>query len=335
MTEWTWAAPTVLASFLASTVEFIEALTIVLAVGLTRGWRWALIGSAAGVALLAALVLGLGSSLRVVPLAVLQQVVGVLLLMFGLRWLNKAVLRGAGVLPLHDEAKAFASQAQALRAEGATPHRAIDFVAFVTTFKTVVLEGIEVVFVVVALGAKPGLIGPAAAGAGLAMLLVIALGVLLHRPLATVPENTLKFAVGAMLSAFGTYWAGEGIGLAWPGSDLAILPLIVFFVALGLALSKLCAPGLAPASASAAVRTAAMPVAVHPPGRLASVAAELFGLFVDDLWLAVGILVWVAAAALLQASHPPEMTPGCVLFTAGLAMMLVASAFRRARVNPR
>jgi uncharacterized membrane protein len=329
MTEWTWAAPTVLASFLASTVEFVEALTIVLAVGLTRGWRWALVGSAAGVALLAALVLGLGSSLRAVPLAVLQQVVGVLLLMFGLRWLNKAVLRGGGVLPLHDEAKAFASQAQALRAEGATPHRAIDFVAFVTTFKTVVLEGIEVVFVVVALGAKPGLIGPAAAGAGLAMLLVVALGLLLHRPLASVPENTLKFAVGAMLTAFGTYWAGEGIGLAWPGSDLAILPLIVFFVALGLALSKLCAAG--PARAPAAVRMAAMPVAVHPPGRLASVAAELFGLFVDDLWLAAGILAWVAAAALLLASHPPEMRAGCVLFTAGLATMLVASVFRRAR----
>jgi uncharacterized membrane protein len=189
MTDWISAGPTVLASFLASMVEFVEALTIVLAVGITRGWKSALLGTMAGLVVLAGLVAALGSSLRAVPLPLLQVVVGLLLLMFGLRWLHKAVLRAAGAVPLHDEALAFSRQAQTLGTRALPAGSRIDVVAFVTTLKTVLLEGIEVVFVVVALGAKAGLLLPASAGALLALLLVAALGLYLHRPLSKVPET--------------------------------------------------------------------------------------------------------------------------------------------------
>jgi uncharacterized membrane protein len=328
MTALTFAGPTVLASFLASMVEFVEALTIVLAVGLTRGWRPALLGTAAGLAVLAALVLALGSSFSAVPLPLLQVVVGLLLLMFGLRWLQKAILRGAGVVPLHDEAKAFSRETEALRATGRPAGSAIDWIAFVTTFKTVMLEGIEVVFIVVALGVRGGLLLPAAVGASLALLLVVALGLWLHRPLARVPENSLKFAVGVMLTAFGTYWAGEGVGLAWPAQDATILLLVALFLALALALVKVCArlragwpaPGPALLGPAAAV-----------PGRLAFVAGEVLGLFVDDLWLATGVTAWVLAAGLVEAQHPPAAAVACTLFTAGLAAILGISALRRAK----
>ncbi|MDB5858345.1 MAG: hypothetical protein JWQ76_2034 [Ramlibacter sp.] len=330
MTHWLSAGPTVLASFLASTVEFVEALTIVLAVGLTRGWRSTLLGTAAGIAVLAVLVIALGSSLPAVPLALLQLVVGVLLLMFGLRWLHKSILRAAGTVPLRDEAQAFSRETQAMRASSRPAAAAVDAIAFMTTFKTVLLEGLEVVFVVVALGVKGGLLLPASAGALLALLLVAALGLFLHRPLAKVPENTLKFAVGIMLTAFGTYWAGEGIGLAWPAQDASILLLIGVFLGLGLLLVKACGwlreaqPARPAAPGKAAVKQA---------GALAAVGGELLGLFVEDLWLAAGIAVWVAGAALVEARQPPAAGFACLLFTAGMAAILSASAVRRTRAR--
>jgi uncharacterized membrane protein len=334
MTDWISAGPTVLASFLASMVEFVEASTIVLAVGITRGWKSALLGTVAGLAVLAALVAALGSSLRAVPLPLLQLVVGLLLLMFGLRWLHKAVLCAAGAVPLHDEALAFSRQAQALGTTGWRAASAVDGIAFITTLKAVLLEGIEVVFVVVALGAKGGLLLPASAGALLALLLVAALGLYLHRPLANVPENTLKFAVGVMLTAFGTYWAGEGIGLAWPGADASILLLIATFLAVGLTLVKVCralygAPR--PETAVGGSRSGSGTGAAAPPGALALMGGELLGLFVDDLWLAVGIGAWVGATALVQAQHPLASASACALFAAGLAAVLCASAVRRTR----
>lgn len=328
MADWTSAGPTVLASFLASTVEFVEALTIVLAVGLTRGWRSALLGTAAGLALLIGLVLTLGPSLSAVPLPLLQLVVGVLLLMFGLRWLHKAVLRAAGVVPLHDEAQAFDRQTGALRSQGLAHRSAVDGVAFMTTFKTVVLEGIEVVFVVVALGASGPLLVPASVGALLALLLVVALGLWLHRPLSNVPENSLKFAVGVMLTAFGTYWAGEGIGLAWPGQDATILLLIAVFLAVGLGLVKVCARMQVRSPAHGT--PLATPAATAPSG-LALIGGELLGLFVEDLWLAVGATAWVVGAGLLEAQHPAKLGIACIVFTAGLAVVLSVSAVRRAR----
>jgi uncharacterized membrane protein len=343
MTVWSSAGPTVLASFLASTVEFVEALTIVLAVGLTRGWKWALLGTAAGIAVLAASVAALGSSLPSIPLPVLQLVVGLLLLMFGLRWLHKAVLRAAGAIPLHDEALAFSRQTQALRASGRAAGSAIDAIAFMTTFKTVLLEGIEVVFVVVALGVKGGLLLPASAGALLALLVVAALGLVLHRPLATVPENTLKFCVGVMLTAFGTYWAGEGIGLAWPAQDASILGLIALFLALGVMLVPACRRLLggqrwgsrgSPPPYGCTPRRVAVSAQPNPTSPLAAILGELVGLFVDDLWLAVGIGAWVGGAALVQAHKPQAATLACAAFTAGLGAILAASAARRAWAAP-
>jgi hypothetical protein len=185
-----------------------------------------------------------------------------------------------------------------------------------------------VVFVVVALGAGGRLLGPASAGALLALLLVVALGLWLHRPLSKVPENALKFAVGVMLTAFGTYWAGEGIGLAWPGQDATILVLITAFLAVGLGLVKICARLHVRPPAHATTR--ATPAATAPSG-LALIGGELLGLFVDDLWLAVGVTAWIVGAGLLEAQHPAKLGIACTLFTAGLAAVLSVSAVRRAR----
>lgn len=230
MSVWTHAGPSVLAAFLGSLVEFVEALTIVLAVGVVRGWRPALIGTAAGVAVLTVLVILLGSMLGQIRIEVLQLVVGVLLLLFGMRWLRKAILRAAGIIPLHDEAAAFASETAELRAAGPVASFILDPIAVLTTFKAVVLEGVEVVFIVIAVGAAGDLLVPASIGAAVAGILVIILGLTLHRPLARVPENALKFAVGVLISAFGIFWIGEGLGLHWPGNDFAIVGMVALLL---------------------------------------------------------------------------------------------------------
>lgn len=333
MIVWTSAAPSVLASFMASTVEFVEALTIVLAVGVVRGWRSALLGTAAALAVLVGLVAVLGPSLTRIPLPLVQLVVGTLLLLFGLRWLRKAILRSAGVLALHDEAKAFAEETAALRAQGGVGHQVIDKLAFATAFKIVMLEGIEVVFIVIAIGASGQMMVPASIGALLALLAVVLLGLWLHRPLARVPENALKFGVGVMLAAFGTFWVGEGIGLEWPGADWAILALIGVFLVVALALVQVCirlrkASVAAPkASGKAASTTAAK------PGVLAVIGSELFGLFFDDGWLAAGILVWVLAVWFGETRHAVASPVDGVLFAVGLTAVLAASAARRARAR--
>ncbi|MFO1061561.1 MAG: hypothetical protein U1E53_31900 [Dongiaceae bacterium] len=241
MVGWTQAGPTILASFAASLVEFVEALTVVLAVGVVRGWRGALGGTGLALALLAAIVLLLGPALTRLPLAAVQLGVGALLLLFGLRWLRKAVLRAAGVLPLHDEAAAFRGETDQLRrARAGGGRRAWDGVAVATAFKIVMLEGIEVVFIVIALGAAGGLLLPASVGAGAALLLVVLLGLALHRPLARVPENSLKFGVGVLLAGFGSFWFGEGAGIEWPGADWSILALVAGFLLAGLLAVRLC-----------------------------------------------------------------------------------------------
>ena len=236
---WTHAGPSVIAAFLASLVEFVEALTVVLAVGTVRGWRPALIGTVSGLGVLLLLVAVLGPALTRIPLDVVQIVVGTLLLLFGLRWLRKAILRAAGVIALHDEAAEFAHETQILQQARRTAGT-WDGIAITTTFKIVMLEGIEVVFIVIAIGAAGGLLIPASLGAVAALIVVIALGLILHRPLAQVPENALKFAVGVLLSAFGTFWAGEGIGAQWPGADWSVLALIAGFLAMALVSVPLC-----------------------------------------------------------------------------------------------
>lgn len=233
MINWATAAPAVTAAFLASIVEVVEAFTIILAVATVRSWKPALLGTAAGLALLAVLVIALGPLLELISLHALQLVIGVLLLLFGLRWLRKAMLRSAGVIPLHDEEAAFAKETALL--SGSTEHSAhLEWIAGLAAFKAVVLEGLEVVFIVVAVGAGRGLLIPAAAGAAAACLLVLIIGAFIHRPLSSVPENTLKYGVGVMLSAFGVFWTGEGLGVDWPGRDLAILALVAIFLVVGI-----------------------------------------------------------------------------------------------------
>jgi uncharacterized membrane protein len=246
MIDWVHAGPSVVAAFLASLVEFVEALTVVLAVGVVRGWRPALLGTAFGLAVLFLLVLALGPALARIPLDIVQLAVGTLLLLFGLRWLRKAILRAAGVIALHDEAAAFAAETTLLRQVGGSGSD-WDWVAIGTAFKIVMLEGIEVVFIVIAIGAAGGLLVPAGVGAIAALLVVVLLGVVLHRPLARIPENALKFAVGVLLCAFGAFWVGEGIGVAWPAADWSILALIAGFLAVALLSVPLCRGGARPA----------------------------------------------------------------------------------------
>ncbi|MET2831004.1 COG4280 domain-containing protein [Mesorhizobium shangrilense] len=225
MTNITTISSAVTASFLGSFVEVVEAFTIILAVGLSRSWRPAFVGTGLALAVLAALIIVLGPLLGQIPIELLQYVVGVLLILFGIRWLRKAILRASGYIALHDEAKAFAAETDALQRQASD--RRADFLAGLTAFKAVLLEGVEVVFIVIAVGAGNGLLGYASLGAAAACVLVIVLGLVIHRPLSTVPENTLKFVVGLMLTSFGIFWTGEGLGAAWPGADLAILGIMV------------------------------------------------------------------------------------------------------------
>jgi len=235
--------PTFSAAFLASLVEFVEALTIVLAVGATRGWRPALEGAAAGLALLLALLALFGGSLALLPVHLVQLAVGTLLLLFGLRWLRKAIKRAAGLIPLHDEAALYAAETGRLTAESRTAGTmSRDWVATGTAFKIVMLEGIEVIFIVLAIGAAGQDWTTAGIGAAAALLAVIGLGLALHRPLTRVPENSLKFAVGVLLTAFGLFWAGEGLGLEWPGGDLALAALVAILLAASLAAVRLIRP---------------------------------------------------------------------------------------------
>jgi len=221
--------------FLACAVEAVEALTIVLAVGTTRGWRSALQGAAAGLAVLAVVVVALGPALVVIPLQALRLVVGGLLLVFGLQWLRKAVLRASGFQPLHDEASIYARQVEAARTAGRGEGRLVaDRYGFMISFKGVLLEGLEVAFIVLTFGANQGSIPLAALGAVLAVLAVTAAGFVVRAPLARVPENTMKFAVGVMLTAFGIFWGAEGAGVHWPGGDAALLAVVGYVVVVAL-----------------------------------------------------------------------------------------------------
>jgi len=234
MVSFTTAAPAVSAAFFASLVEVVEAFTIVLAVGTLSGWPAAVAGTAAGLGALALIVVGLGPLLNQFPLHTLQLVIGVLLLLFGMSWLHKAMLRAAGIVPLHDESAVFAAQTASL-SDAATARRSrFDWLGGVMAFKAVLLEGLEVVFIVIAVSAGRGLLVPASLGALAACAVVLAVGTIVRRPLARVPENTLKFAVGVILCAFGVFWTGEGLGIAWPGGDLLIPFFGAAFLLVGL-----------------------------------------------------------------------------------------------------
>jgi uncharacterized membrane protein len=238
MIEWSTAAPSIGSAFLASAVEVVEAFTIILAVATLRGWRPAVLGTAGALVTLGAIVLALGSVLSRVPLHVLQFVIGVLLLLFGIGWLRKAALRAAGVIALHDEDAIFAAEKASLSDEARRRKTSHDWIAGIAAYKAVLLEGLEVVFIVIAVGAGRGLIWPASLGALGACAVVLAFGAVVHRPLSKVPENTLKFGVGVMLSAFGVFWTGEGLGIDWPGADLALFVFAALFLGAALLVAR-------------------------------------------------------------------------------------------------
>jgi len=226
-------------AFLASAVEMVEALTIVLGVGVVRGWRSTLIGAGAAGVVLALLVAALGPALGSIPIGTLRLVVGALLLAFGLQWLRKAILRSSGYKELHDEDEAFLAERAQAAAAGDEQRAGLDWYSFTVAFKGVLLEGLEVVFIVIAFGSAQGHLGLAAAGAAAAFVVVVIAGILAKGPLSRVPENTIKFGVGVLLTSFGCFWGAEGAGVDWPGDEISLLCVVGFFVVFSLLLVRL------------------------------------------------------------------------------------------------
>jgi uncharacterized membrane protein len=310
-----------IATFLACLVEAVEATTIVLAAGTSRDWRSAFKGVLAGLAVLIVAVAIAGPAVTLLPLGALRIVVGGLLLVFGLQWIRKAVLRASGRRPLHDETAIFAKQVAKARSEAVESRGAVkDWYAFTLAFKGVVLEGLEVVFIVLTFGANASNIGLAALAALAAIVVVVILGVAVRGPLSRVPENTLKFIVGIMLTAFGVFWAGEGAGAVWPGSDLALLvlaPAIAVFSLLLVAVLRRKRDGGAE-KATAAAQTPAPAATPEPESSAAPSGAALvktrptvqarvksFGLFWydfifgDDWQVALLIAIAIALTAIV------------------------------------
>jgi uncharacterized membrane protein len=247
------ALPLILTVFVACAVEAVEALTIVLAAGLTREWRSTFQGMAVALAALAAIVAVLGPTITLLPLTALRLVVGALLAIFGLQWLRKAILRATGHKSLHDEARAYLREVTAAKAAASSSRgRVHDWYAFTLAFKGVLLEGLEVVFIVITFGASQHDVGAAVIGAAAAVVVVAVTGVLVRAPLAKVPENAMKFAVGIMLTSFGIFWGAEGAGVSWPGQDAALLVLVPVVALVALCYTVLLRPrAVQPASAPA------------------------------------------------------------------------------------
>ena len=261
-------AGVLIAAFLASTVEFVEAFTIVLVVGVTVNWKSAFIGMAAATVALIVLVGIFGTALVIfIPLEALRTAVGFLLIVFGLKWLKKSVLRYSGVKALHDEEAIYEERMAEMRAHGERPSNNVDAFGVVTSFKSVLLEGLEVAFIVITFGSasvskgtpRAEGIAYAAIGAVAALILVALSGALIRAPLQRVPENTLKFVVGVMLTSFGTFWGGEGIGVNWPGGDWFLLALVAFYLLVSFALVTWLRPyGKPRATTSGETRTPAI-----------------------------------------------------------------------------
>ena len=234
-------------AFIGSLVEFVEAYTIVLAIGVTRGWRAPLLGAAAAVVTLGVLVAIFGVTLvNGIDEHLFELVVGTLLLLFGLKWIRKAILRYAGIVAIHDEELIFQREVAELKAQGQSLDR-FDWIGFLASYKAMLLEGLEVAFIVIALGAAgTDELLAATIGASAAFVVVGALGAVIRAPLSRVPENTLKFTVGVMLCTFGVFWAAEGFGVEWPGEALALFPIFGAFVLLswmGVRMLNLLVPG--------------------------------------------------------------------------------------------
>jgi Ca2+/H+ antiporter, TMEM165/GDT1 family len=303
----------VLATFIAAAVEWVEALTIVLAVGLFKGWRSAFAGTIAGLLVLSLITVAFGVAITShVDIALVRTVVGVFLLLFGLKWLHKAILRSSGLKALHDEAKAFEATKQLLAATGGPPSTGIDKVGFTTALSGVFLEGLEVVFIVIALGGLHSV--PAATiGAGASLVVVIAAGIVFRAPLTRVPENTMKYVVGILLTSFGTFFAGEGIGVAWWHDDVVLLPLIAVYGAGSLAaVWVLRHPG-------------AVTVEVRFLRSVRAALSEVWGLFVDEGALAIATIAVLLGAAVFVDHFSSQRGVAAVLLVIGVFVAVAIS----------
>ena len=290
------ALPLILTVFVACAVEAIEALTIVLAAGLTREWRSTFQGMAVALAVLAAIVAVLGPTITLLPLTALRLVVGALLAIFGLQWLRKAILRATGYKSLHDEASAYLREVAAAKAASTSSRgRVHDWYAFTLAFKGVLLEGLEVVFIVITFGANQRDVGAAVIGAAAAVVVVAVTGVLVRAPLARVPENAMKFAVGIMLTSFGIFWGAEGAGVSWPGQDAALLVLVPVVALVALCYTVLLRPRRGRSPRRARDRGGGELVR-----RLRSIGAFWYDFVVGDDWrVAVVVVAALALTAVL------------------------------------
>jgi uncharacterized membrane protein len=312
-----------LATALAAGVEWVEALTIVLAVGLFKGWRSAFAGMALGFVALAALVAVFGITITSrVSIDTARTVVGVFLLLFGLKWLHKAILRSSGLKSLHDEARIFEETKEKLEAVAEAP-RGLDRAGVTTALGGVFLEGLEVVFIVVALGGLQD-IPSAVIGAVVALVIVAGAGVTFRRPLTRVPENAMKYVVGIMLTSFGTFFAGEGIGVHWWGNDLSLLILVAAYGLASLAFVWILQrPARDDATAGGAERA------------IRAVVFEIWGLFVDDGAVAVGAVVALLAVALLVQHQGDNHSIAGVLLIVGVLIAVWAGLSSARRSAPR
>ena len=338
-----------LAVFLACAVEAVEATTIVLAAGTARNWRSALTGVLAGLIVLVVVVAIVGPAVSLLPLGILRLVVGGLLLVFGLQWVRKAVLRASGYKPLHDEERIYRAQVTAARQAGRTSRFGVsDWYAFTLSFKGVVLEGLEVVFIVVTFGTNQRNLPLAALAAGAAVIVIIILGVAVRAPLSRIPENTLKFIVGIMLTAFGIFWGAEGAGAIWPGADAALLVIAPAIAVFALALvwimrswrlsrdARSAGAQDAPSPASAETSTLPAPAATATAVRPRNVTLERlksFGMFWydfvigDDWQVAAGL----AAALALTFWLSTVAGPSWLVMPIAVALLLPYSIRRALR----
>jgi uncharacterized membrane protein len=301
-----------LATAVAAAVEWVEALTIVLAVGLFKGWKAAFVGLALGLLALVALVAVFGVTITShVSIEAARTLVGVFLLLFGLKWLHKAILRSSGLKSLHDEAKTFEETKEMLVASG-TSRAGVDRVGVTTSFGGVFLEGLEVVFIVVALGGLQNI--PAAAiGAVAALLIVAVAGIVFRHPLTQVPENTMKYVVGIMLTAFGTFFTGEGIGVHWWGTDLSLLPLIAVYGLASIGFVQLL---------KRPIRVTVAPTGIARAARTA--VTEVWGLFVDDGALAIVAILAIFGVALFATHYGDGHSIGGALLIVGVLLAVWA-----------
>lgn len=324
--------PSVVPSFLASIVEFVEALTIVMVVGVTINWKSSLLGAAAATVTLAALVAAFGSTLVVfIPIDVLRLVIGIILILFGMQWLKKALLRASGLKALHDEAAIYEENMRQLKARGELNSNAFNGFGFATAFKSVLLEGLEVAFIVITFGAtastdKAQGLYAASVGAALAFIVVVALGLIVRGPLTRIPENALKFVVGVMLVTFGTFWAGEGLAVSWPFADLFLFALVAFYLALSAVIVRWLKAHAAQQKRKrkSKVKVRAAERAKPKPGPLVAFLNEVFDFFCGDwriFWGTAGTLVIVALIGRLPELAVLEAVAD-VVFLAGAALSL-------------